>query len=393
MRTYIYKVILMATAFGTLGASNANAGFEFTAPIQTSAPQQQAIPSLNGSLLPTLPNITMQEQDAPMPAVPNAPVNSQPVALAPQNNRTPVAPVASPVSAPRAPQTGIASLAPQQQQMVQPMQQPSAMAATPAPSTAPTPTAASTPTAAPTPSMNGYDMAVGFGKNLPLVTALRQVVPNDYAYVLNDDVPMGKTVSWDGGRPWNVVLNEMIEPLGLKSNIDGSRVLIERAVRPMTRTAMAPTYETPVMNDAMPEPMDMPMQVEPMPTPPSAPAPVVNMSVSAPQSVAQFSAPVAPIPSRIVPQVTRGTWSANRGDSLRSVLQEWSGQAGAELFWSSDFDYPLAGAVNISGTFEEATENLLKGFEQARPKPIARLHPNLPHGPAVLVVETRQTLD
>jgi len=74
-------------------------------------------------------------------------------------------------------------------------------------------------------------------------------------------------------------------------------------------------------------------------------------------------------------------------------LEEWSGQAGAEIFWSSDYDYPLAGEVNISGSFEEATETLLRGFEQARPKPVARLHPNLPHGPAVLVVETRQTLD
>ena len=368
MRQYIYKTILVSALVGTCNVHIANAGFEFTAPIQTSPAQQQAIPSLNGSLLPTLPNVQIEGGDSAMPAVPASPVNNQPLALAPQLQTTaaPRTPVQNP------PQTGLSSLAPQQ-----PMTQNSA------------------PKRAP--SRNGYEMAVGFGKDLPLVTALRQIVPSEYAYVLSESVPMGQTVSWDGGRPWNVVLNDMLRPLNMQANIEVKRVSIEPMVKPATRTAMAPKSQAPsVMNDASPVP-PMPMtQTQPIPvmapTVP-APAPVVNMSVSAPHSADQFAAPVAPTPSRIVPKVTRGTWSANRGDSLRSVLQEWSGQAGAELFWSSDFDYPLAGAVNISGTFEEATENLLKGFEQARPKPIARLHPNLPHGPAVLVVETRQSLE
>jgi hypothetical protein len=368
MRQYMYKVILVAAMAGGFMNGSAHAGFEFTAPIQTAPAQQQPIPSLNGALLPILPNVAIE---GAMPAAPMAPVNTQPTALTPQNN----APMSTAPRTPMAstPRTGMSSLAPAN--------------------------ATSTQAAAPMPMRsssqqeNSYEMAVGFGKDLPLVTALRQIVPNEYAYVLSDSVPMGKTVSWNGGRPWNVVLDDMISPMGLQANIQGSRVLIEpvnamAVPRPLTQTAMAPTFvaptQSPVMSDAQPN------QIGTMPTPP---APVVNMSVNAPQSAAQFSAPVAPMPSRIVPAVTRGTWTANRGDSLRSVLQEWAGQAGAELFWSSDFDYPLAGAVNVSGTFEEAAENILKGFEQARPKPIARLHPNLPYGPAVLVVETRQTLE
>jgi len=75
---------------------------------------------------------------------------------------------------------------------------------------------------------------------------------------------------------------------------------------------------------------------------------------------------------------------------LKTVLESWSNLEGVDLFWSADYDYDLIGDVNISGNFEEAVEELLKGFSDAKPKPVGRLHPNLPHGPAVLVIETSQ---
>ena len=442
------KTLLFIGAAFFMAMPYANAGFQLTAPVQTSPNQAQAIPPLNSGLLPSLPDVTVQGAGQ-MPAAPMAPVAQDPMpiqaepALAPapvmpQQTQTPVidwsdsapTPTSTPVVAPAprqpmpsAPKTGLSSLAPQ---TAMPVAMAPQAPVQPAPQTS-----------------GGYDMAVGFGEELPLVTALQQVVPADYTYVLGENVPMGQNVSWNGGKPWNEVLDDMVRPLGLKTAINGKRVVIASAAattttaptyapvpfdeptaadlppvmdapqpvadatpmsiapRPQTQTAMAPTYAEPNVPQTMTD-FDQPMEVAPVPMPapevsygniPAAPAPVETMPVSATRTVAQFAAPVTPPPSRVVPQVTRGTWTAHKGDSLRNVLEEWATQAGAELFWSSDYDYPLAGDVNASGTFEEATENLLLGFEQARPKPVARLHPNLPNGPAVLVVEARQTME
>ena len=87
------------------------------------------------------------------------------------------------------------------------------------------------------------------------------------------------------------------------------------------------------------------------------------------------------------------TWRAVRGDSLKTVLTDWSMDAGVELYWSSEFDYPLDSSVRLKGTFEEAVQNILTGLRDARPRPVGRLHPNEPEGPAVLVIETQQIVE
>ena len=94
----------------------------------------------------------------------------------------------------------------------------------------------------------------------------------------------------------------------------------------------------------------------------------------------------------VIPEVTEGQWLAQSGASLKTVLESWSSLEGVDLFWSSDYDYILAGDVNINGTYEAAVKTLLEGFSQAQPKPMGRLHPNLPNGPAVLVIETRKVI-
>lgn len=86
------------------------------------------------------------------------------------------------------------------------------------------------------------------------------------------------------------------------------------------------------------------------------------------------------------------TWRGVRGDSLRTILTDWSEDAGVEVYWSSQFDYPLDSSVRFTGTFEEAVKNVLSGLRDARPRPVARLHPNLPDGPPVLVLETQQVI-
>lgn len=74
-----------------------------------------------------------------------------------------------------------------------------------------------------------YMDAVGFGRDLPVALALSQIVPPNYAYSFADDQAAGKVVSWEGGKPWDQVLDDMLAPQGLKATIEDKKVIISSA--------------------------------------------------------------------------------------------------------------------------------------------------------------------
>jgi hypothetical protein len=74
-----------------------------------------------------------------------------------------------------------------------------------------------------------YTDIVGFGRDLPLALALSQVVPASYSYAFAQSIDTGAIVSWEGGKPWNVVLKEMLARAGLKAEIQENRVLVTKA--------------------------------------------------------------------------------------------------------------------------------------------------------------------
>ena len=79
-----------------------------------------------------------------------------------------------------------------------------------------------------------YPEVAGFGADLPLALALRQVAPAHYSFSFGDGVNPGYRVSWNGGRPWNEVLNDMIAPLGL------SAVIFEKSISITSNGATPP---------------------------------------------------------------------------------------------------------------------------------------------------------
>lgn len=76
---------------------------------------------------------------------------------------------------------------------------------------------------------SSFGEVVGFGRELPLALALSQVVPPEYSYAFGTDVNVGSTVSWQGGKPWNQVLDEMLAAQGLRAVISGTQVTIVNA--------------------------------------------------------------------------------------------------------------------------------------------------------------------
>lgn len=76
-------------------------------------------------------------------------------------------------------------------------------------------------------SAGGYSEAVGFGRDLPLALALSQVVPAEYSYAFGKNVNVGASVSWQGGKPWPEVLNDMLAQNGMVAIIDNKQITIQ----------------------------------------------------------------------------------------------------------------------------------------------------------------------
>lgn len=450
----------LAVAGVALFSAAAQAGFEWTPPVKPlAAPAAQT----DGALMPEMPAIPRDHVEtidmtaavtaapaAPVPAyVPSAPASPllQPTPHIPSNPF----PVAAPTDqAPRAPSR------------------------VPAPDTI-----SSAPLATPTASSSSsaYEHAEGFGSDIPLALAMRQIVPAQYAYVFSGNVDQGTRISWNGGKPWNDVLADAIRPQGLDLSVSGQTVRVfpqgqaPVAAAPLSEShspmltgvagdvsmASEPAREVYVRRNSS----SGPVVAERAPGEPavtSANTPVVLTADSATKkpkeksgfwshfgldssdtttirneekNVSQQGAAVdksayiphtpatseqgqlvaemhdsqmyesqineplsltsAPAPAEKISTAGNpymmNSWRAEKGDSLRNVLQGWSDNAGVQLQWSAPADYVLPEQVRLQGSYTDALGEVLEAYDENGPRPLGRLHPNLPAGPSVLIIE------
>jgi len=76
------------------------------------------------------------------------------------------------------------------------------------------------------PLHTGATIAVGFGRNVPLEFAVRQVAPRWVRVSYGESVDRQVRISWRGGRPWNLVLSGVLTPLGLHMTMSGRTLWI-----------------------------------------------------------------------------------------------------------------------------------------------------------------------
>ena len=82
--------------------------------------------------------------------------------------------------------------------------------------------AAATPAVGPSapsqaaPEASPFKRADGFGREVPLRFAIKQIVPPGVDATIAAGIDPDIPVDWTGGRPWNRVLAAAIQPLGLR---------------------------------------------------------------------------------------------------------------------------------------------------------------------------------
>ena len=69
-------------------------------------------------------------------------------------------------------------------------------------------------------------LASGFGRQIPLSFAARQIVPANLPVSFAPDVDQDVLVDWSGGRPWNQVIAAVVQPLRLRAVVTARGVLI-----------------------------------------------------------------------------------------------------------------------------------------------------------------------
>lgn len=343
------KVTILSLGLGVavlLGSNTAQAGFDWTpspkaqAPVamhtlksgQPTADQPGPLtpdpdsPSANSLPVPVgdVQSAQLPEKAAPVPVMPEEKA-VEPLAPEDLTNTAPVAPASESVAVASAP----ASQAPADQAPVDltAEQAPVADASPNAPAVQAAP---SVPTEEP--------VLEGFGKDIALVLALRDIVPAGYALSFSNPADAGKRISWRGGKVWHDVLNDALAPIGLTHVMAGSAVVIQ----PIGAAAPAPVAEAQPVQTSSPTP---PVMVE-----------------------------------------SKQEWSARPGHTLHEVIESWSKTANVDLQWMSPYDYPINNTFKYVGSYQEAVSTLLGQYGRENPRPRGRLYPNLPTGPSVLLV-------
>lgn len=221
----------------------------------------------------------------------------------------------------------------------------------------------------------------GFGTDISLALALRDIVPSGYAYAFKNPADAGLKVSWRGGKIWQDVLTDTLAPHELAYSVVDTAVYIYPAPKaaelPAQEQAATPFEPAAVM--ATPQEIPVPVVVEA-----PAPAPAVEM---VPAEVSQTPV-VADQPAEVpvIKATMNKNWVARPGSTLREVIESWSKTAGVEVQWMSPYDYPINNAFNFDGTFDKAVASLLSQYSRETPRPRGRLYPNLPAGPSVLMI-------
>ena len=78
----------------------------------------------------------------------------------------------------------------------------------------------------PTADRPRFLVARGFGHDVPLAFAARQIVPQHVRISFGNDVDPEARVNWEGGKPWDDVLRAAVKPLGLHLTVTHMAVKI-----------------------------------------------------------------------------------------------------------------------------------------------------------------------
>ena len=252
---------------------------------------------------------------------------------------------------------------------------------------------------------------VGFGRGVPLSSAMHDIVPPGTTVRFSAGASPRTKVDWTGGASWQDTVQSVARTAGYRASLDATgNVLItgNGASPPSTEAAAQPRRLPPIAANPRPLPpkrrvvasstsnqatgtsaYDSPTIDEMTPTQialatPGAAQPnepLTRRSRRATANTDNLSRPTEddPMATRYSDQNSRnttGTWPVRDGATLLQTLQAWCAKAGGgwKVFPKTSVNYVLHGSMVFQGTLEQAVVDLINAVH-ADPAPYANVHP------------------
>ena len=263
---------------------------------------------------------------------------------------TTAAPAAS-VSAPEEPVPGT------------PVVTPPAHTPEPAPAVkeAPLPEVPQTPVPqAPTPHKEELSKASGDSRMMPIITAVRTVLPVKWQYSIQGTELRQKQVPYPQNVPWRKALMDI-------ATATDSTVDINAKARLVTFTPKGMSSAPALANSAAPSQSESPVVATALAdaaaTSKSAPATTKPETPATPK-VETTSIPASPAVTIVAEPVSLPEWHLSQG-SLRTQLDVWANRASYQLVWNADTDLDMQSRATFRGNFISAVTQLFEGLHAA----------------------------
>ena len=268
----------------------------------------------------------------------------------PSTSQTPALP--APASAPEEPVPGT------------PVVTPPAHIPEPAPAVkeAPLPEVPQTPVPqAPTPHKEESSKASGDSRMMPIITAVRTVIPVKWQYSIQGTELRQKQVPYPKNIPWRKALMDM-------ATATDSTVDINAKARLVTFTPKGMSSAPALANSAAPSQPESPVVATALAdaaaTSKSAPATTNTPETPATPQVEAAPIPTSPAVTIVAEPVSLPEWQLSQG-SLRTQLDVWANRASYQLIWNADTDLDMQSRATFRGNFVAAVTQLFEGLHAA----------------------------
>jgi hypothetical protein len=218
----------------------------------------------------------------------------------------------------------------------------------------------------------------GFGADIPLESAAKQIVPEGYTVDYGAGVDKSVTVSWGAAKDWQGALSTAVAKKGLKAEIGSGTVVIVKAqpatsTRPYSSTPSQDMVQKKRTTERKNTPR--PQRVEPR-DPPHREEAAVGGGGFTIKPYREPSKPAQELKGKDIVDHKdgwqkydgKGQFIVEEGFMLHGTLSTWAEATGWKVVWNSQHDYLIEANATFTGDFVKASSDLISAMKDARPQ-------------------------
>lgn len=213
----------------------------------------------------------------------------------------------------------------------------------------------------PTPHKEEPSRASGDSRMMPIITAVRTVIPVKWQYSIQGTELRQKQVPYPKNVPWRKALMDMATATDSTVDINAKAKLVTFTPKgtpsaPALANSTAPSQpESPLVATAL---------ADAAATSKSAPATTNTLETPATPQVEAAPIPASPAVTIVAEPVSLPEWRLSQG-SLRTQLDVWANRASWQLIWNADTDLDMQSRATFRGNFIAAVTQLFEGVHAA----------------------------